>query len=109
VGESTTITYTYVVTEADGERIDNVVTAKGEEDPEDPRTEDPENPKPVEGEDDEEVTVTEEALPDIRVTKQVERYVYAPGETVKYTITVTNTGKVDLTAVSYQDLMDIAD
>lgn len=109
VGESTTITYTYVVTEADGERIDNVVTAKGEEDPEDPRTEDPENPKPVEGEDDEEVTVTEEALPDIRVTKQAERYVYAPGETVKYTITVTNTGKVDLTAVSYQDLMDIAD
>ena len=32
VGESKTITYTYVVTEADGERIDNVVTAKGEED-----------------------------------------------------------------------------
>ena len=86
-----------------------MVTAKGEEDPEDPRTEDPENPKPVEDEDDEEVTVTEEALPDIRVTKQAERYVYAPGETVKYTITVTNTGKVDLTAVSYQDLMDIAD
>ena len=43
------------------------------------------------------------------MTKQAERYVYAPGETVKYTITVTNTGKVDLTAVSYQDLMDIAD
>ena len=53
--------------------------------------------------------MVEDAEPDIRVTKTTDRHVYAPGETVEYTITVTNTGKVDLTSVSYQDLMDMAD
>ena len=36
VGESKTITYTYVVTEENVDVIDNVVTAAGTEDPEDP-------------------------------------------------------------------------
>ena len=109
VGETKTNTYEYTVPEgtAAGTQIPNTAVVTGTEDPEDPGVPDPENPRPVEDTDDEEIRVVEDAEPDIRVTKTTDRHVYAPGETVEYTITVTNTGKVDLTSVSYQDLMDM--
>lgn len=103
VGESKTITYTMNVVETTESPIDNVVIATGEEDPDDPRTEDPKNPKEVTDEDDEEVIVVDTKIPAISITKTVDHYVYAPGETAIYTMAITNTGDVALKDVLVSD------
>lgn len=43
--------------------------------------------------------------PDIKVTKNAEKFVYEPGETVQYHILITNTGDVDLKDILVRDSM----
>lgn len=43
--------------------------------------------------------------PDIKVTKNAEKSVYEPGETVQYHILITNTGDVDLKDIPVRDSM----
>lgn len=43
--------------------------------------------------------------PDIKVTKNAEKFVYEPGETVQYHILITNTGDVDLKDIPVRDSM----
>lgn len=44
--------------------------------------------------------------PSIRVTKNANKHVFRPGETVTYHVTVTNTGDTDLENVTLTDVMD---
>ena len=50
-----------------------------------------------------ESTNPEYRKPAISIIKKAEKYVYKPEETVKYTLTVTNTGNVDLEHVKVED------
>jgi uncharacterized repeat protein (TIGR01451 family) len=48
---------------------------------------------------------TEVASPDLTITKTVDKATAAPGETLTYTVTVTNSGTVAATGVSISDLV----
>ena len=101
-GEEKVIGYAYTITQADVDagRVHNVATVKGNP---------PENPDrpgepvpPVEDEDDEDVTPKQK--PGLEVVKTADRTKgLTAGDTVTYTVTVTNTGNVMLTGVTLED------
>ncbi|MBR4579424.1 MAG: InlB B-repeat-containing protein, partial [Oscillospiraceae bacterium] len=94
-GETATATATYVVTQADVDagQIDNTATATGK----DPADEE------VTGEDDCTVT-TEEANASIAVTKTADPASDVnAGDTITYTVVVTNTGNVSVTDGTLED------
>ena len=119
VGKSQTFTTSYKVTEADilAGSVANTATAAG--DPiDDPK--DPDNPKTPEGED----TVTtgdnddphgpvppvEKANPSLNVDKSptntpANGSTYGVGETITYSIVITNNGNVTLTGINVSDTM----
>lgn len=77
--------------------LENIViatgTLKGEQ-------EGPEPEKPVKDEDHEIIVVQH---PKLTVTKESDREIYLPGETARYTITVTNTGNCDLVEIAVEE------
>ena len=82
-GGKVSLRYEYQIPEeASAGQIENLVIAAGE-------STDPEYKKP-----------------DISLTKKAEKYVYQPGETVNYTLTVTNTGNADLEHVIVEDSLN---
>lgn len=88
-GESVTYTYSYQVTEADlGKTLSNVATATSGE------TEDENEPV---------VVRTEDLKPSLSVTKTADRETAAVGETINYTITVTNNGNQTLNSIKVTD------
>ena len=101
-GESTTLRYSYTVTEADlvAGNVTNVATATGT---------DPEG-NPVETEATTTVT-TEEAVSSLDVAKAIvstpaDGKAYAEGETVKFEVTVANTGNQTLKNVKVVDKLE---
>ena len=111
VGESETFTTSHVVTEADvlAGTVFNDVTARGRR----PHPNDPKNPDdpydPEDPSDEDEVEdPTEDPNPAIKVVKNTTNnpdhsYKFKLGETIEYSITVTNTGNVTLTDVKVED------
>ena len=94
---SNTITYTYTVTQADVDagKIDNTVTANGK----DPKG------KKVTGTDTATVT-TEEAKPELNVEKTADPTSgVAVGDTITYTVVVTNSGNVTITGITLDDTL----
>ena len=99
-GETKTFTTTYTVTQADliAGGVENVATATAT----DPKgnTVNPSDP-----EDGKVTTKTEEVDAKLSVEKTAKNGVYGEGDDIEYTITVTNTGNVDLSSVDvYDDL-----
>ncbi|MCI5903508.1 MAG: hypothetical protein MRZ74_13455 [Blautia sp.] len=100
VGEAVVVKAAYTVTQADVDNggTTNVVTVKGEGPGEDPDPETPEEPIP-----------TEDISPALAVDKAVtnkahaENGKYEQGETIEYTVTVTNTGNASVTDISIED------
>ncbi|MBQ6481419.1 MAG: DUF11 domain-containing protein, partial [Anaerolineaceae bacterium] len=91
------ITYTYIVTQADVDagKIDNTATATGK----DPKDND------VTGSDDAEVT-TVAASPEITVEKSADpANGVKVGDTVTYTVVVTNTGNVTISSIEMSDTL----
>ena len=102
VGETITAEYTYVVTDEDfkNEHLDNAVFTKGL-DPDD---------NPVEDDDKWEIDVVRPEKPHISVTKTGDKTeVSKAGEIIKYTVKITNDGKVDLHDVNLKDHLVITD
>ncbi len=96
IGETITAEYTYVVTDEDfkNEHLDNAVFTKGF-DPDD---------NPVEDNDDWQIDVVRPGKPHISVTKEADtKVVDHVGQEVKYTVKITNDGKVDLHDVDLYD------
>lgn len=117
VGKTKTVTYEYTVpTDATaGSNIPNVATVVGTEVLPDDSTD---TPRQVEDKDDESIYVREPdkdnpsddeiiivRKPEITVTKVADKELYAPGETVHYTIQVENTGIDDLTDVVLNEIL----
>lgn len=105
-GESKALCYEYAIPDdaESGTKIENiaVVTGTEKEDPE--NLDDPEQPKePVKDTDGEEVIVVDDRQPAIRVKKSVNKQTVRAGETIEYTIVVTNIGNVDLEDVIVTD------
>ena len=91
-GADVTITATYKVVEADaGKTITNTAVAKASDGTED----EPDNPPAVEVEN-----------PDWTVTKTVDNATPNVGDTITYTIHVTNTGNTTLNGLTVTDTMD---
>ena len=105
-GESKTVTTTYTVTEADvyAGKVVNTATATGDA----PKGTDPEKPEDepeVEGEGSV-TTETEEAKPQLSVTKTADKAEAKLGETITYTITVKNSGNVTVNDIVVEDELD---
>ncbi len=94
-GESVTYTYSYQVTEADlGKTLVNTATATGKDS----------NDKDAEPDSDEADPVrTDDLKPSLSVTKTADRETAAVGETINYTITVTNNGNQTLNSIKVTD------
>lgn len=94
-GESVTYTYSYQVTEADlGKTLVNTATATGKDS----------NDKNAEPDSDEADPVrTDDLKPSLSVTKTADRETAAVGETINYTITVTNNGNQTLNSIKVTD------
>ena len=107
VGETVTITASYIVTSDDikAGHVLNAVTAAG--DPiEDPKN--PDEPKKPEGEDeeDDETDDLDTTLTVVKTSDVAEGEVAKEGQTIHYTITVTNEGNVPYTDVTVIDDME---
>ena len=107
VGETVTITASYIVTSDDikAGHVLNAVTAAG--DPiEDPKN--PEEPKKPEGEneEDDETDDLDTTLTVVKTSDVAEGEVAKEGQTIHYTITVTNEGNVPYTDVTVIDDME---
>ena len=107
VGETVTITASYVVTSDDikAGHVLNAVTTAG--DPiEDPKN--PDEPKKPEGEDeeDDETDDLDTTLTVVKTSDVAEGEVAKEGQTIHYTITVTNEGNVPYTDVTVIDDME---
>ena len=107
VGETVTITASYVVTSDDikAGHVLNAITAAG--DPiEDPKN--PDEPKKPEGEDeeDDETDDLDTTLTVVKTSDVAEGEVAKEGQTIHYTITVTNEGNVPYTDVTVIDDME---
>lgn len=86
---SATFYYTYTVKESDlGKTLVNVATATSGD---------------TEGKNDPEVVQTEDLKPSLSVTKTADRETAAVGETINYTITVTNNGNQTLNSIKVTD------
>lgn len=94
-GESVTYTYSYQVAEADlGKTLVNTATATGKDS----------NDKDAEPDSDEADPVrTDDLKPSLSVTKTADRETAAVGETINYTITVTNNGNQTLNSIKVTD------
>uniref|UniRef100_UPI00047AB329 DUF7507 domain-containing protein n=1 Tax=Algoriphagus vanfongensis TaxID=426371 RepID=UPI00047AB329 len=93
-GESSTLTPTYTITQAnvDAGKVDNVAEVSGVA---------PDNSR---AEDSDDETITAILDPEITIEKSANVSDYdAPGDVIRYTLTVTNTGNVTLTDVSVTD------
>ncbi len=98
VGQSIAITYSYTAVPADGGRyVTNVAVGliPNLEDPDGPPTEKPSNPV--------EVPVDGRA---ISIVKRADKTSAKAGETINYTLVVTNTGTEDLTNIVVRDSMN---
>ncbi len=107
VGETVTITASYIVTSDDikAGHVLNAVTAAG--DPiEDPKN--PDEPKKPEGEDeeDDETDDLDTTLTVVKTSDVAEGATVGLGDTIIYTFTVTNDGNVPYTGVSVVDALD---
>ncbi|WP_330270900.1 DUF11 domain-containing protein [Lentzea sp. NBC_00516] len=96
VGGSATITYTVKVTGKGDHLLDNVITSTtpGNNCPPDSTDPDCRTSTPVSG---------------VEIKKEVDRQSANPGDTVKYTVTVRNTGKTQLNASFVDDLTQVLD
>ncbi|MGI5502806.1 DUF7507 domain-containing protein [Lentzea sp. CA-135723] len=96
VGGTATITYTVKVTGRGDHQLDNVITSPtpGNNCPEGSTDADCRTSTPVSG---------------VEIKKEVDRPSANPGDTVKYTVTVRNTGKTPLNASFADDLTQVLD
>ncbi|WP_187393444.1 Cna B-type domain-containing protein [Bacillus sp. E214] len=92
-GETKTFTVTHVATAEDVGELTNVAVAKVVV-----------NCEEIVEEGSEIVKVSEQDAPALDVEKTADKSQYKPGETVTYTITITNTGNVDLKRITLKDV-----
>ena len=98
VGSAATITISYQIkAEADLKCGDTVITNKVTGTTDQDQTEDSNNNNQVT------TTVNRDCTPGYDISKSVDKTTAKPGDTIKYTITVKNTGKADLTNVKVTD------
>ncbi|WP_187393445.1 SpaA isopeptide-forming pilin-related protein [Bacillus sp. E214] len=93
VGETKTFTVEHVATTEDIGELTNVAVAKVIVDDEE-----------IVNKDSVTVQVSEEDAPALTVEKTADKSQYKPGETVTYTITITNTGNIDLKGIELTDV-----
>lgn len=102
--ESTTVTQTYLVTQADIDAGEILNTANVEGTPPPAYTDNPDNPNTVTDEDSEDVDVNQE--PAIELIKEANEDELVAGTTIEYTFTATNTGNTTLTKVNLVDELE---
>ena len=94
-GESVTYTYSYQVTEADlGKTLVNTATATGKDSNDENAEPDSDEADPVR---------TDDPNPSLSVTKKADKTSAVVGDTISYTITVTNTGNQTLNSIKVTD------
>ena len=106
IDETVTITIEYVVAESDVENgLSNAVAVESR-DKYDPTPDVPgDEPEPVRDEDETPDVPVTERRPGLNVTKTADKTTAAVGETITWTVTVTNTGNVKLLDISLSDTL----